>query len=323
MPVNRREVVKAGLVSPLVLGLSGCGGGPAMTQLDATDLESRRVTATTAKGTKIHAIQTGWVAVKSAHRTLKGMAALRIPAIMMDGTWTEWLPIHAWVIEHPSGVIVIDTGETAKTSDPEYFACDSMTGFFYTRNLRFAVRPQDEIGAQLKALGIPPEEVRHVVLTHLHSDHMGGLSWFPKSEITVPREDYPSSQGTLPCRYPDWFAPRFPVFRTMQDQALASAYDITPDGDVIIVPTNGHSDGHQSVLFLEDDTTYWFCGDTTFDERQLLTREVAGICSNIRNARASIERIRTYCTASNTVYLPTHDPESPDRLLKAQTTTIA
>ncbi len=322
MALTRREALALGVASPLMVVACQGTGEPIMQDLDEAQLEPRRVTATTGNGTRIHAIQTGWVAVKSAHRRLQGPAALRIPTIMMDGTWTELLPIHAWVIEHPDGVIVVDAGETARTGDPNYFACDSLTKFFYTRNLRFVVRPEDEIGPQLRKLGIEPQDVRKLVLTHLHSDHMGGLPWFPKAEIIVPREDYPTSQGTLPCRYPEWFNPRFPDFVKAEDKALKSIADLTPDGDVIIVPTPGHSNGHQSVLLQEEDRVYWFAGDASFNEDQLIRQEVAGICSDIGDARDTLKRIKTFCAQRPTVYLPTHDPASPDRLQKRQATRI-
>ena len=67
---------------------------------------------------KIHAIRTGSVQVKTAQPVRKTGGLIRI---LTDSNWTEWLPIFAWVIDHPEGIIVVDTGETARTSDPAYF----------------------------------------------------------------------------------------------------------------------------------------------------------------------------------------------------------
>ena len=67
---------------------------------------------------RIHALQTGCVQIKLAQlRRRRGGPA----RVLLDSTWTGWLPIHAWAIEHPEGVIVVDTGETARTSEPGYF----------------------------------------------------------------------------------------------------------------------------------------------------------------------------------------------------------
>ena len=52
-----------------------------------------------------------------------------MPGVLARPNWTERLPIYAWTIEHPEGVIVVDTGETARTSDAGYFPrCAFATG---------------------------------------------------------------------------------------------------------------------------------------------------------------------------------------------------
>jgi N-acyl homoserine lactone hydrolase len=132
---------------------------------------------------KIHAIQTGTVAITVNWREGVGHGRRRLLHTILDRRWTEPLPIYAFAIEHPEGVIVVDTGETALAMAPGYFP--RWQPFF-----RFAVReqvePEQEIGPQLGRLGIEPSDVRRVVLTHLHTDHAGGLHHFPDTEILVP-----------------------------------------------------------------------------------------------------------------------------------------
>jgi N-acyl homoserine lactone hydrolase len=67
---------------------------------------------------KIHAIQTGTVAVTRAWREGVGHGKRRLLNTIRDRQWTEPLPIYAFAIEHPEGVIVVDTGETARASQP-------------------------------------------------------------------------------------------------------------------------------------------------------------------------------------------------------------
>ena len=62
---------------------------------------------------KIHAIQTGTVAITTAWREGVGHGRRRLLNTILDREWTEPLPIYAFAIEHPEGVIVVDTGETA------------------------------------------------------------------------------------------------------------------------------------------------------------------------------------------------------------------
>src|SRR6516164_745965 len=64
---------------------------------------------------KIHAIQTGTVRIKVSQRIGRGRGPMRLVNTLLDRSWTEPLPIYAWAIETAEGVIVVDTGETART----------------------------------------------------------------------------------------------------------------------------------------------------------------------------------------------------------------
>lgn len=273
------------------------------------------VSVTTRSGHRIHAIQTGFVAVKEAHRRLRGPAALRFATIFFWPRWTEWLPILAWVIEHPEGVIVVDAGEASRAAtDPAFFGCDPANAWIYKRILRFRVTPADEIGWQLRHLGIAPEDVRWVVLTHLHSDHADGIHTFPGAHFIVPRADYPRSVGAVPCLWPDWFRPRFPNFQRYPHYGFDRTHRLTVAGDVLLVPTPGHSPGHQSLIVVDDDVDWFIAGDASFDAAQMQREEVAGICANVGAARNTLRTIKSHLRQRRSVYLPSHDPGSAARL---------
>ncbi|GAB4528266.1 MAG: N-acyl homoserine lactonase QqlR [Anaerolineae bacterium] len=322
----RRTVSRRGFLRGLGIGTVGALVGGGVTNYwhstqDAAPLPpldaypTPALSVTTPGGLRIHHLQTGYVAVKSAHRSYNGADGTGLLALAADRTWTEWMPITAWVIEHPEGVIVVDTGETSRAlTDENYFACDPGTKFFYSSFLRFALTPEDEIGPQLAQLGIKPDDVRWVVQTHLHGDHVGGLATFPKSQIIVSDADYPDSIGTLPCHYPDWMNPTFSRFTSGALTGFPNVMSLTGADNVFIVPTPGHTVGHQSVVLVENDLTYFFAGDTSFDQAQMLAGGTAGIAQEPANMRRTAEAIRTYAQAHPTVYLPSHDPELRTRL---------
>jgi hypothetical protein len=66
----------------------------------------------------IHAIQTGTVAITTAWREGVGHGRRRLLHTLLDRDWTEPLPIYAFAIEHPEGVIVVDTGEAPAPRSP-------------------------------------------------------------------------------------------------------------------------------------------------------------------------------------------------------------
>ena len=91
---------------------------------------------------KIHAIQTGTVALTTAWREGVGRGRRRLLNTILDGEWTEPLPIYAFAIEHPEGVIVVDTGEDARASERRYFP----RWHPGIRAFREWVEPKQEIG---------------------------------------------------------------------------------------------------------------------------------------------------------------------------------
>ena len=268
----------------------------------------------------IHPIQTGHVQVKAAQRKRKAGGLVRV---LFDREWTEWLPIYAWAIEHPEGVIVVDTGDTARTTEPGYFP---RWHPYYRTSVRMDVAPAQEIGPQLKQIGIDPADVRTVILTHFHTDHAGGLHHFPESEILVQGDDYEDAQGLrgklqgyLPHRWPEWFAPTPIPFRPVALGPFAQSYPVTAAGDVIVVPTPGHTPHHISVIVNVDGVSYFLAGDTSYTEALLLAREPDGVSPSRSTALQTIDAILTYAQAQPTVYLPSHDPQSAERLRQRQT----
>src|SRR5579872_556664 len=199
----------------------------------------------------IHAIRTGLVQVRCAQMESRGTGLARITNMLFDEQWSEWLPIYAWAIEHDEGVIVVDTGETARVHERGYHPSWHP---FYRRAVHFSVHPEEEIGPQLRALGINTRDVRHVVLTHLHTDHAGGLmhltgskSWVSESEFRRAGGLGGKLQGYLPHRWPKWWQPEFIRFENRPLGPFPQSMPLTKHGEVLVIPTPGHTPGHVSV----------------------------------------------------------------------------
>jgi N-acyl homoserine lactone hydrolase len=270
---------------------------------------------------RIHVIQTGTVAIKQVqrHGRRKGNPILNI---LLDPNWTEPLPIYAFVIEHSEGLIVVDTGETARVAEPGYFP-------WWHPYFRFAVRewvqPEEEIGPQMRALGFDPNDVRWVLLTHLHTDHAGGLAHFPKAEHLLGRREYENDSGVLgmlrgflPNRWPDWFRPTLIDMQPEPLDPFPSSYRVTRAGDVSFVPTPGHTPGHLSVVVTAPHVTYFLAGDASYTQGLMLTEQIDGVANDRATARRTLAQIHAFCRATPTVYLPAHDPDTPDRLANRQ-----
>src|SRR3954470_5244488 len=243
----------------------------------------------------IHALQTGTVAIKSRQVRGQGHGLVRRAGPLIGRQWTPMVPIYAWAIEHPEGLIVVDTGETARTMTPGYFP---RWHPFFRLAARMAVRPEDEIGPQLRAHGLSPEAVRWGVLTHLHTDHAGGLAHFPNAEILVSRTEYDAASGFsgqlngyLPNRWPTWFAPRLLTFDARAAGPFPRSLALTGAGDVLLVPTPGHTAGHLSVIVRDGDLAIFLAGDTSYTEQTLVQQVVDGVSPDEGVARATQRQI--------------------------------
>ena len=267
--------------------------------------------------TSIHAISTGLVQVRRPQMESRGRGAARVAHMLFDEEWSDRLPIHVWVIDHEEGIIIVDTGETARVHERGYHP---RWHPFYRRAARFFVPPEEELGPQLKAKGIALRDVRHVVLTHLHTDHAGGLSHVVGSRVWVSPGEMERAggvggrvQGDLPHRWPKWWQPESIRFEPRRLGPFEEAMPLTRRGDVLIIPTPGHTPHHVSVVVLGDPSCI-LAGDTSYTEQLLLDGKVDGVSPDLQVTRRTNERILALAGERPLVYLPSHDPESAARL---------
>ena len=268
--------------------------------------------------TKIHAISTGLVQVRRPQMESRAHSAPgRLADMLFDPEWSAWLPIYVWVIEHDEGIIVVDTGETSRVHERGYHP---RWHPFYRRAAHFSVHPEEELGPQLRALGIGSRDVKQVVLTHLHTDHAGGLQHVTGSRVWVQQGEFERAtgiggrvQGYLPHRWPKWWQPEFIRFDRRPLGPFDEAMPLTRRGDVLIVPTPGHTPHHASMLVC-GDPSFLLAGDTSYTQDLLLARKIDGVSPDPRVTRRTHERILGLARERPLVYLPSHDPASASRL---------
>src|SRR4051794_21336889 len=109
----------------------------------------------------IHPLTTGHVRILDTMHRGVGRGLRRRAKLLRSGPMGAWLPIHAWLIEHPEGPLLVDAGERHTARDAPFAT--------------FRVTREDELDHQLRSAGVAPEDVATVVFTHVHGDHIGGL----------------------------------------------------------------------------------------------------------------------------------------------------
>ncbi len=273
---------------------------------------------------RIHAIRTGSVRLRPSQVRRRAGGLLRV---LSDDEWTPWLPILAWVIEHPEGVIVVDAGESARACEPGYFPSWHP---YFRRAVEFDIAPEQEMGPQLAGLGVSAGDVRAVVLTHMHTDHTGGLSYFAGARVLVARPAYTVAVGPTgrllgyqPEHWPAWFYPEFVAMDNGPVGPFPSSMNLTRDGAVVAVPTPGHTPGHLSVLVRDGEVCFLLAGDTSYSDVTLLSGTPDGLTLQPGTVRRTQARIRDLADTESLVYLPTHDPDAERRLREREVTTAS
>lgn len=258
-------------------------------------------------GTDVTVFVTGWIAVRRAHRRFGGPDALAFPAVLLDRTWTGWMPIHAFLVRHPEGLLLVDTGD-AEDRPPGWFGCGSAgQETFCRRYLRLAVPDGAALPHQLRAVAVDRHEIDTVVITHLHTDHTGTLGHFTRSRVLVGDGGTGPYRGSTHCRLPDGDRLRSARWTDGPVLAFPRSLALTVDGTVRSVPLPGHTPGHQGLVVTGEAATVVVAGDAAFGIDQVRTGPPPGIAAD-RPANRDTQAALARAHADGAMLLFSHAP---------------
>jgi glyoxylase-like metal-dependent hydrolase (beta-lactamase superfamily II) len=179
------------------------------------------------------------------------------------------LVCHCLLVETPKdGLVLVDTGfGTHDLEDRGRFH-----GAFRWMTAP-AFDPREPAIMQVKALGFRPEDVRHIVLTHMDLDHAGGLADFPWAKVHV--HGFEHSAATLQktraeqLRYvaAQWaHGPQWVLYEDTGDEwlGLKAIRPLKGLEGVFLVPLFGHSKGHSGVVVETESRALLHAGDAFF-----------------------------------------------------------
>jgi glyoxylase-like metal-dependent hydrolase (beta-lactamase superfamily II) len=226
-----------------------------------------------------------------------------------------WIPVPAFLIEHPTeGPVVIDTGMPAITAQ------DARAGLGWIGNLLYDVRMTraDGIGAQLRARGVDPDDVRTVVMTHLHMDHAAGMRELPNAVFAADGREWKAADSRAGF-VNGYHRPHFEgaARRTLETgsappwEGFDHALDLLGDGSVRILSTPGHTPGHQSVSVALSGRRALITADVAYTRAAVFGDAEPGLRWNAKVLRRSLAQVRRHVAEHpDTVVIPGHDPEA-------------
>jgi N-acyl homoserine lactone hydrolase len=183
-----------------------------------------------------------------------------------DGGRVVYGPYFFFLVEHPEGKVLFDTGAHPKWKSKAH---EEASG------IAVVVGENDDVASRLSTLGVDPEDIDRVVVSHLHFDHAGGLQFFPHATVYVQETELRFAYW--PAVYQRDLYDRDDFDHDLKWFELHGDYDVFGDGSVRIIATPGHTPGHQSLCVELPSGLIVFAADASYLETKMRQRRVPGI----------------------------------------------
>ncbi|MDO4176393.1 MAG: N-acyl homoserine lactonase family protein [Bacillota bacterium] len=205
------------------------------------------------------------------------------------------MPVYCYLIDHPKGLVLVDTG--VHNEGPA------------------TVNEEDLVVNRIAEAGYKAEDVKYVVMTHMHVDHAAYMTEFPNATFVVRREELKAAWWPEVCEkgyvYDDYKETRgYDYLQPGDDED----YDLFLDGSVVLIDTKGHTRGHQSVVVtLADGSKTVLAGDASSLRENMDEMILPGYCSNSWFAMRSLEKLKHMDREGYTILFG-HDVEQQNTL---------
>ncbi|WGY02798.1 MBL fold metallo-hydrolase [Nocardioides sp. QY071] len=185
-------------------------------------------------------------------------------------------PSYVGALHHPDhGWTLFDTGYSQHFMD----ATSRLPELLYRNTLPVTLRPEEHLPRQLAALDVDPADVRRIVVSHFHGDHVGGLLDHPRARIIAGASGATHAlslrginavrHAILPALLPDDLRDRLdPIdaFPAVQVGGLRT-WDLLGDRSLLAVDLPGHMPGHLGQLFTSGGRQVLLVGDAAWTSR--------------------------------------------------------
>ncbi|MDY7104132.1 MAG: N-acyl homoserine lactonase family protein [Actinomycetota bacterium] len=208
------------------------------------------------------------------------------------------IPIAVWLVRHPRGELVFDTG-----LHPELAVSTDRIGGL-AKVFTADMAPERSLGARLRAADVDPDRLRCVVLSHLHFDHAGGLCEVPNAEVVVQSAEWDAGRADDAKRF-GYRAADYDLGHGLR--LVDGDHDVFGDGAVTCLATPGHTAGHQSLRVVTDDGPVVLTADACYFAHTLDRGVLPPFAHDHDTQRRSLQRLVDE-RAGGARVLAGHDP---------------
>ncbi len=221
----------------------------------------------------------------------------------------SWFPVSVYLIEHPKGNVLIDTGwhEEIRLNSKKHLGWLSHSMF------KGRLPHGESVKERLNNKKLSLKDLDYVILTHLHSDHVSGVKHVTEAKSILTSEvEWRAAQKGIGYVKNMWKGVSVKTFK-FQDipyGPFKKGYDLFGDGSVLLVFTPGHSKGQVSVLISTKKGWILLASDVGYAEKSWKDNILPGITVSKKDAYKSLMWIKEFSQRKDCRFvLANHDPE--------------
>ena len=252
---------------------------------------------------KVYALSGGYVELD---------VTMMIPDRTPESRWT--VPVPAFLVVHAAGRLLFDTGlHCATITDPV-----GRLGKDLARHLHIRSLAGDEVVSQLGLLGLGPDDVRYVANSHFHLDHCGGNEFFPRATFLVQARELEAARDPVVLAGRRYVPSVADFDHPLDYRPVAGEHDVFGDGTVVLIPTHGHTPGHQSLrVHAGKGTDLVLAADACYTRENMDRDILPDTLWDAREMAGSVARLRDLRDRQGATIIFGHDPGQWEALPRA------
>ncbi len=236
------------------------------------------------------------------------------------------------VIQHPDmGWILFDTGYTERF----YKATKNFPNKLYALITKVEITKADELKQQLESNGIHPGDIKHIIISHFHADHIGGLKDFEDATIYCSKLAYDQvlktsnkfafAKGILKDLIPQNIDKRLRFIedcsQTVDDEIFGVKHDLFNDESIYIYPLPGHAAGQIGIIVQTNIAKYFLIADACWNARAFKTDALPNPIVRLffdswSDYKESIQKVKLFHEKyPDVIIIPTHCETSTSKLV--------